>query len=915
MSAQRSRESAIVGLLWRVSGRWFGKRGESSKGAADERGCRASGQPFAHDGRGRSRPRPDEAVRQGRGAGRPGSRRPARQHHRAARPERLRQDDAGPAAGRPRPPDPASSAVGRSQPAGPARGEAPRAGRRAPQDAGASSSWMTGREAAGVRGGPRRRAQRRTPARVIDDIARARLSCSRIARTGASHDIADAAVAALGMAQALDRRARGRRCWMSRWRALDPGGPRRGPGRHRRHARQATIVLSSREPADVEIVCDRVAVLDRAARGRGAGRRWGRRRGDVRHRARSRARLALAGLVARLRLEPWVTRSRSTARPPGGRPRRAEGGARAAPVRRRHRPADRVVPAERPTLAERSGLAIACRRTRARGVINGYRELLDEGGRRGLADVPARDPARHLRRDRHRVAAHPIPARLLRCSARRRARARGLGSRRRRAARAERRAHRRDRRDPPDDGQRRRRTRRGTLGLVLSRRLRGPRSSGVEVRGARDGVRARDVARGPRRMAVLGTVLLAAGGPCRGSSSRCVLWLSLLVNVADHVVRLGRRRDRRSERRRSGSAAVVVLSLGSNVCRLARLLPAGLAEVARAVPLEDDRAGPHAPRTVGVSMAVIVVALAPRGGGSGEWTSEPAAGGAADDRSDDAGAPEAVDLGGGRSPPRARISSVCSPRSGGGRRIVAGVPASSNGHADLVDAPEARVLEGTRLPSAAAWGEAKAVGESRIGPAGMPASSSRASQVAPSAVAKRSARIGMSSSRCSTRSPFVANRALRGELGQADRRPEARPLALAPDADRDLAVGGRERLVRHDARVGVAAPDGRDAGHERGLGLVDEHRERALEERDVDALAVAPVPLRTHARAPRSRPSSPASSETAPNSPLHDVADRDADLHRPPVRLAGDRHQAANRLDHEVVAGLRRRRDRACRSR
>ena len=74
--------------------------------------------------------------------------------------------------------------------------------------------------------------------------------------------------------------------------------------------------------------------------------------------------------------------------------------------------------------------------------------------------------------------------------------------------------------------------------------------------------------------------------------------------------------------------------------------------------------------------------------------------------------------------------------------------------------------------------------------------------------------------------------------------------------------------------MGVAAAPRLGAGHERGLGLVDEHREGALEERDVDPLSAARAPPPSHApapwlppSAPRSRPSRPAISETAPKRP------------------------------------------------
>ena len=39
--------------------------------------------------------------------------------------------------------------------------------------------------------------------------------------------------------------------------------------------------------------------------------------------------------------------------------------------------------------------------------------------------------------------------------------------------------------------------------------------------------------------------------------------------------------------------------------------------------------------------------------------------------------------------------------------------------------------------------------------------------------------------------------------------------------------------------------------------------------------------------------------------PASDVDERDADLERLPVGLAGDAHQAAERLDQQVVAGQR----------
>ena len=117
-------------------------------------------------------------------------------------------------------------------------------------------------------------------------------------------------------------------------------------------------------------------------------------------------------------------------------------------------------------------------------------------------------------------------------------------------------------------------------------------------------------------------------------------------------------------------------------------------------------------------------------------------------------------------------------------RTEAGVPDSSNGMPTWSTRPRLGCSSGTRLPSASACGEAKRLGdvEDRAG-----RDAGRVQPLQPGGAGSRSrsarARIGMSSSRRSTRSPFVANRASVASSGQPDRRPEPRPLALAPDAD------------------------------------------------------------------------------------------------------------------------------------
>ena len=142
-----------------------------------------------------------------------------------------------------------------------------------------------------------------------------------------------------------------------------------------------------------------------------------------------------------------------------------------------------------------------------------------------------------------------------------------------------------------------------------------------------------------------------------------------------------------------------------------------------------------------------------------------------------------------------------------------------------------------------------------------------------------------------------------GERRQPERAAEARPLALAADRDRDLAVGRLERLVRDDVRVGVAEAARRDAVDERVLGLVHEHRQRRLEDRDVDPLA-GPAGRR---RRRRSRPASAAriaDGAVEPGQRRRLIA-TPTFVGPPPSASAraGDRHQPRLGLDDEVVAG------------
>ena len=159
----------------------------------------------------------------------------------------------------------------------------------------------------------------------------------------------------------------------------------------------------------------------------------------------------------------------------------------------------------------------------------------------------------------------------------------------------------------------------------------------------------------------------------------------------------------------------------------------------------------------------------------------------------------------------------------------------------------------------------------------------------------------MSSSRCSTRSPFEAKRGSEPSSGRpivgpnfAHCRSLPTPIAMSPS---DVAN------VSYGTMLGWALPRrfGRGPGHERVLGLVHEHRERALQQRDVDPLASL---LDAAASRAARGASSPASTDTAPNRPLTtSLIATPTFIGRPSGSPVID-IEPAHGLDHEVVARL-----------
>ena len=260
-----------------------------------------------------------------------------------------------------------------------------------------------------------------------------------------------------------------------------------------------------------------------------------------------------------------------------------------------------------------------------------------------------------------------------------------------------------------------------------------------------------------------------------------------------------------------------------------------------------------------------------------------------------------------RRPPRGRSRARRGSRRCPGRGWAAasgssaGVAASVNGMPACRITPQAGCSCSTVIPSATASGDAKAAATSLIGPARdlghVQDSQPVGRRSAGEPRGQDGAQLGSSLDPVAVGGePGVAR-----EVGQTDRHAEPRPLALGPGRDRDRAVGRREGLVRHDVRVGVAEPARRDTTDEGVLGLVDQDRQGRPQQRHVDPLAatggrpVRPLP-------PDERGQDPDRAEH----PRHDVADGDPDLGRLAtrgIRGAGDRHQSAGCLDHEVVAG------------
>ena len=148
-------------------------------------------------------------------------------------------------------------------------------------------------------------------------------------------------------------------------------------------------------------------------------------------------------------------------------------------------------------------------------------------------------------------------------------------------------------------------------------------------------------------------------------------------------------------------------------------------------------------------------------------------------------------------PSAARISSVSSPSSGGGVRIVAGVRDEPERDADLADDAPGRVLLLDGHPERGRLGRREGLDDVVDRPArdarrlerGEPRRRDRAR-----GTARRGSGAARPDARRDRRSSRIAGRRRRSGSPSDDAEPP--PLPLGADRDRDRAVGGLERLVR-----------------------------------------------------------------------------------------------------------------------
>ena len=230
----------------------------------------------------------------------------------------------------------------------------------------------------------------------------------------------------------------------------------------------------------------------------------------------------------------------------------------------------------------------------------------------------------------------------------------------------------------------------------------------------------------------------------------------------------------------------------------------------------------------------------------------------------------------------------------------AGVADSVNGTPTWRMTPQAGCSISMVIARATASGEANAARMSLIGPAGMSAASRTESHSAEVRSRNRSASVGRSSARRSTRSPFVAKRGSSASAGRPSAthtrghwRSEPTATAISPSAVSNVSYG---------TMLGCALPRRPGATPDTNAfwaWLTSADSVEASSEMSMRW----PVP--DAGPSARSRATSDASTLTAPSIPVITSLIATPTFDRATtvlVRRAGDRHEAARGLDDEVVA-------------
>ena len=248
-------------------------------------------------------------------------------------------------------------------------------------------------------------------------------------------------------------------------------------------------------------------------------------------------------------------------------------------------------------------------------------------------------------------------------------------------------------------------------------------------------------------------------------------------------------------------------------------------------------------------------------------------------------------------PSSSRISSLCSPSSGGWRRTCCGVPGQLHREADVRHAcprPDGRSPSACRAPRRARCRTPP--GSCRIGPAGMPTASSVLDPLSFGCVRKVFSSSSISAARFASRSATVGKaRVVRTAPAARAAAHSCAPQLVAVRAHHEIAVRRGHRLVRRASSVG---------GAERLAARLPvpqysemSQTENAIAASNSDPSTYWPWPVfcapdvGAHRIAYTANSAQPMSATGTPA------------FHRRAAGIAGDAHHARHRLRHQVEAG------------